>query len=88
MSAEAGEAVWACARPGVSNRIGRTKLKEISVRVCKSVDGEGHFETQPTRASALGGETETSRGLTPKRIQTATHLTGTTHITETSIQKY
>ena len=40
-SAEGGGSVCACARPRASNRIGRTNLKEISVRVCESVDEEG-----------------------------------------------
>ena len=57
-------------RPGTSSRIGRINLKVISFRACESVDEEGRFETQPARAAALGGEAETSRGLTPKRITT------------------
>jgi len=34
MSAEGGGAVWACAKCGANNKMGRTNLKEIRVRVC------------------------------------------------------
>jgi hypothetical protein len=86
MSAEGGGAVCACAICGANNKIGRTNLKEISVRVCESVDGEGRCETQPTRPAALGGEAETSRGLTPRRITTRNVFDWDNSRTETSTQ--